>query len=282
MWLFLLGIHLIGLVGFNLILRQSALKIDRFTLATIMQTGIALPAIILLFLYPTNFSEFAAADYIYMATVILLTIVLQVTNVKALQYLEASVYAVVYNLRIIITTILGIVFLHEPVFWVRIAGGLLVLVAIFIVRQRGNHVFRTIGLEWGIAAAIALSFLNLFEKLLATSIGFMNYFLPTAIVSAIIMWAYLLSSKRQFQWSIIKQPRMMQLMTLRAMSAYGFSGAIAAGALISVSNYISGMNVILMVLLGAVLLGETDYLKRKIIATLVAVAGLTLVLIASL
>lgn len=281
MWLIFLGIHLVGLVGFNLVLRQAVPKIDRFTLATILQTGITLPAVILLFIYPPDLTRFAAADYFYLAGVVALTIVLQVTNVKALQYLEASVFSVVYNLRVIITTVLGILFLHESVIWLRILGGLLVLVAIFIVRQRGSHVLRVKGLEWGIAAATALSFLNVFEKLLVTNVGFVNYFAPAAVLAAIIMWAYLLKSDARVNWSIIKRPRMIQLMVLRAMSAYGFSGALAAGALISVANYISGMNVILMVLLGALLLGETDYLRRKIIATLIAVSGLTLVLLAS-
>jgi uncharacterized membrane protein YuzA (DUF378 family) len=49
MWLVLLCFHLVGLVGFNLVIRKSVLgKADRFTLATIAQTGIAIPAVVLL------------------------------------------------------------------------------------------------------------------------------------------------------------------------------------------------------------------------------------------
>jgi drug/metabolite transporter (DMT)-like permease len=95
------------------------------------------------------------------------------------------------------------------------------------------------------------------------------------------MWAWLLLKNKNFEFQTLRQPKMLQLMTLRAMSAYGFSGALAAGALVSVANYISGMNVIFMVLLGVLLLNEKDYLKRKIFATLLAIAGLTVVLISS-
>lgn len=42
-------------------------------------------------------------------------------------------------------------------------------------------------------------------------------------------------------------------------------------------NYIAGMSVILMVLFGALLLGERDYLLRKAIATAVAISGLTVI-----
>jgi drug/metabolite transporter (DMT)-like permease len=124
MWLVLLAFHLVGLVGFNLILRQSVLKkIDRFGLATIAQTGIAVPAFLLLFIYPPHFAKYSGSSYLFLASVVLLTIALQVSNVKALQYLEASVFAVLYNLRIILTTILGILFLNEKFVWLRIAGG---------------------------------------------------------------------------------------------------------------------------------------------------------------
>ena len=283
MWLTLLCFHLIGLVGFNLNLRQSLLaKVDRLTLATIAQTGIAIPAVIILLVRPPRFGSFGGLDYLYLVAAITLTIGLQVTNVKALQYLEASVFSVLYNLRIILTTALGVLFLNESVVGLRIAGGLLILVAIFIVKRQRSHEMRVKGIAWGLAAATVLSFLNLSEKLLINSIGFLNYFPLTSVVCAVLMWSYIGLSKRSVEPAMLKQPKMLQLMTLRAMSAYGFSGALAAGALISVANYISGMSVIFMVVLGAILLGERDYLGRKIAATAVAIAGLTVVLFSSL
>ena len=132
------------------------------------------------------------------------------------------------------------------------------------------------------ATALVLSFLNLSEKELINHVGFFNYFPVTSISAAVLMWAFLLARRRTFDRKLLIKPRILQLMTLRAVSAYGFSGALAAGAVISVANYISGMSVIFMVVLGAVLLNERDYLGRKIIATIVACAGLSIVLVASL
>jgi drug/metabolite transporter (DMT)-like permease len=283
MWLLLLCFHLVGLVGYNLILRKSNMgKIDKFALATILQTGIVIPAVVLLIAAPPNFGLYSAADFVYLVCTVLLTIGLQVTNVKALQYLEASVFSVIYNLRLIFATILGILFLNEDFVWLRVLGGLVILLAIFIVKQRGSQSVTKRGVVWAVAAALILSFLALSEKELINHVGFMNYFPLEAIISGLLMWTYLLASKRSFDRKVMAQPRMLQLMTLRASSAYGFTGALAAGALVSVASYISGMSVIFMVLLGAIWLGERDYLRRKILATAVAVTGLTLVLLSGI
>ncbi len=283
MWLALLGVHLIGLVGFNLLLRKSVLgKVDKMTLATVMQTGIAIPALVLLVLFPPNFSSFATTDFILIALTTALGISLQVTNVKALQYLEASVFSILYNLRIILTTVLGILFLGESTELLRILGGVIILLAIITVKQRSSHKNNSKGVWWAIAAVVALSFLNLTEKTLVNSIGFLDYFPIAAVLAAVVMWGYLIASKRKIDKKLLLQPKMLQLMVLRALSGYGFSLALAAGALISVANYISGMGVIFTVLLGVIWLRERDYLFRKILATVVAVVGLTFVLLSGI
>jgi len=283
MWLVLLCIHLIGLVGFNLILRKSALgKIDKLTLATIMQTGIAIPAVVLIFLYPPNFSIFSLTDFILLGFTIVLGIGLQVANVKALQYLEASVFSIIYNLRIVLTTLLGILLLGETTDVLRILGGVFILLAIITVKQRGSKITISRGVMWAVAAAVILSLLNVSEKSLINTVGFLNYFPTAVLVAAVLMWAYILITKRVVDKKILLQPRMLQLMIFRALSGYGFSLALAAGALISVANYISGMSVILIVIIGAVWLGERDYLGRKILATVVAMVGITIILLSGI
>src|SRR5690242_9697317 len=109
MWLVLLVFHLIGIVGNSLVLRKSLLaKSDRFTLSTIAQIGIAIPAVVLLIFSPPEFHRFTGEIWFILLVDLLLTIALQVSFVKALQYLEASVFSVVYNLRIAIATVLSI------------------------------------------------------------------------------------------------------------------------------------------------------------------------------
>jgi drug/metabolite transporter (DMT)-like permease len=283
MWLALLFVHVFGLAGFNLTLRKSLLgKTDPFTLATIMQTSIAIPAVFLLIYRPMTFGVYQPRYLMGFVAEVVLTVGLMVSNVKALQYLEASVYPMLYNLRILITTVLGILFLNESLVWLRIFGGLLILLSIFIVRQRGGWSVRSKGVAWGLAAAFVISFLNMNEKIMIGKVGLFNYYPLAMLITAVLMWSYLLSRKKGLDSSILRRPQTAQLMVLRAISGYAFIAAFAAGALLDVATYISAMSVIVMVALGVLLLGERDYLWRKAIATAVAVTGLTIILLTHL
>ena len=114
------------------------------------------------------------------------------------------------------------------------------------------------------------------------SVGFLNYAVPSMIGSAVIMWTILLSRKVKIDYTIFKTRKIISLMSFRAISGYGFVLALYTGAKISVANYLSGLSVILIVILGIVILKERDYLARKIIATGIAVLGLTAILLANL
>jgi drug/metabolite transporter (DMT)-like permease len=175
--------------------------------------------------------------------------------------------------------VLGILFLNEDVVWSRIFGGVMIFLAIIIVRQRSSRTVRLKGVEWGLAAAFIISFLNLNEKVMINGVGLLNYWPPAMVAAALIMWGYLFARKEKVSTSLLIKPEMIKLMLLRALSGYTFPLALAAGALLSVASYISAMSVILMVISGILLLGERDYLWRKIAATAVAVTGMTIVLL---
>lgn len=284
MWPIFIALHLVGLVGYNLLLRKSLLaKQDRFLLATVMQTGIGLPMLFVLLFRGINPGIYLNGQILLTTVVIILLIVsLHYSVVRSLEYLEASVFSVLYNLRIIFTTILGILFLGEPTIWVRIIGGLLILAGIFVVKQKGSKTFTAKGFEWGIAAAAVISILNMFVKSLIDQIGYLNYAIPVMVGAMIIMWVILLNKKVKADYSVFKQPRTIVLMIFRAMSAYAFTLAFATGALLSVASYLSSMSVILIVIFRILLLNERDYLYRKIAATALASIGLTIILLTNL
>lgn len=285
MWLVFLAVHLVGYVGYNLLLRRSLLdKVDKWTLATIMQTGVAIPIIPVFFFVQPDWSQYDWRMIPLLLVASALIIVLHITNVKTLQYLEASVYAILFNLRIVFTTILGILFLHEEIAPLQIAGGALIFMAIVTVRQKGGEKIHERGLRWGITAAVVISVLNLIEKDILSTTSFVTYALPVMVSTTVAMWAVLLARRRgdTNPFAVLKQPRMLQLMSLRALSAHGGLLALYAGGLLSVTTYISSLGVIGIVILGVLLLGERDYLRQKIIATVMAALGLTAILIAGL
>ncbi len=282
MWLLFVLIHLIGLVGYNLMLKKSLVaKVDKLTLATIMQTGIALPMLVVLFISPPDIQAYELKEVIQIAVTTGLVILLHLTNVKALGYLEAGIYSILYNLRIIFTTILGVVFLNEEIIPLQIVGGFFIFLGVLTLSQKGKTSITTRGLQWGIAASVVISFLNMFEKTLINGVGYLGYAIPVMLSAAIIMWAIVLLSGKKIKLSYLREPRTIQLMVLRAMSAYGFTLAFNAGAVISVATYISSLSVIIIVLLGIVLLDEKDHIKQKMIATALAVTGLTAILVAN-
>ena len=276
-------LHLVGLVGYNLLLRKSLVaKVDRWTLATVMQTGIAIPMVFVVLIHPPHLAIFTPMILLRMSVIVLLVISLHATNVQALHYLEASVYSILYNLRIIFTTVLGVVFVNERVVPLQILGGLCIFLGIVFVRQKGRKDLTGKGIEWGLAAAVVISVLNLFEKRLITDIGYLSYAAPVMLTAAVVMWSVLLARGKRIKISFLREPKTLQLMGFRTLSAYGFSLAFNAGGLLSVSSYISSLSVIMIVLLGIWLLGERDYLKQKLLATALAVLGLTFILIANL
>jgi drug/metabolite transporter (DMT)-like permease len=192
------------------------------------------------------------------------------------------VYSVLYNLRIIFTTILGVVFLDENLLPLQVIGGLLIFASVVAVKQKGRRELTTLGIRWGLSASIVISFLNLNEKELIKQVGYMGYMIPVMVLAAVIMWAVLLVRGGKIKPGIFTEPRTLSLMLLRALSAFGFTLAFNAGGLLSVSTYLSSLGVVIIVILGALLLNERDYLKRKIAAAVMAFIGLTLIFVSKL
>lgn len=283
MWILFLVLHLVGLVGYNLLLRKSLVaKADPWVLATVMQTAIALPMVAVLCVAPPPLAAYDPATIMQVVVTAGLVILLHFTNVQALRTLEAGTYSILYNLRIVFTTILGIVFLGEAIVPLRIMGSLLIFIAVLTLRQKGKKHATFTGIEWGVAASVVISFLNLFEKSLISDVGFIAYAVPVMLLAAGVMWAILLARGQRITLAYLRQPQTLGLMVFRAISAYGFTLAFSMGGILSVSTYISSLSVIIIVILGATLLGERDHMRSKIIATLLAVAGLTVIFIANL
>ena len=252
-----------------------------WVLATLLQTGIMLPMLLAAPFLPIDVGRIDLPGAAAMAVVVALGIFLLVGVTKTLQYLEASTFSVVYSLRIIIVTLLAAVLLAEPPSLAQVAGGLLILAATFIVRQKGSKKITRRGMVWGVAMALTISVLGVTEKYIINEVGIFTAAPITTLVVGVIMWSVVLVRRYPLPKKVIFTKPMSSLMVLRSLSNWGFVFALAAGALVSVATFVSALSVVAIVALGALLLGERDYLWRKIIAVLVAVVGLTAVLFGS-
>jgi drug/metabolite transporter (DMT)-like permease len=281
-WLGLISMNVVGTAGFDLLLRGSSWqKVDRWLTATILQTGLFLPFLAKEVVSPIHFPHYTPSDYLLLGGAVTALITLQFCNVKALQHLEASVFSVVYNARILFATVLGLVFLSESVGMWSLIGGALIFLAIFIVRQRSAKAIAKQGIIFGLGAALAMSVMNTCEKELIKLVGYEQYIFPMFTVAAIIMWIVVLVRRTEAPFKLLIKPRGILLMALRACAGIGFSYSLVFGP-VAVSSYISSLSVVLLVVFGMLFLGERDFIKSKLAATATAIAGLTLILIDSL
>ena len=282
-WGILLLAHLVGLVGYNLLLRRTAVagKFHPWVLATLLQTGIMLPMLVAAPFLPMDFGRIDAAAAAVMGLAVVLGIVLLVGITKALHYLEASTFSIVYNLRIIIVTLLAALLLSELPSLAQIGGGLLILAAIFIVRQKGSKKLTRRGLMWGIAMACTISVLGVAEKYIINEVGVFTAAPIVTLTVGVIMWTVVLARRLPVPKQQVFTKRVIWLMVLRSLSNWAFIFALAAGALVGVATFVSALSVVAIVALGALLLGERDYLRRKVIAAAIAVIGLVAVLFGS-
>lgn len=280
-WLILLGLHLVGLVGYSLLLRREAHagKLHPWVLATLLHTALSVPFLVIaLFVHP-ELGRITLGSSVMIVAAVLLSALLQITIVKALQYLEAGSYAVLYSTRIVFATVLAALFLSEmPSVW-KMIGGLLILAAVFVLRQEGSKKVTKRGIAWGFAAAATASTLAIVEKGLINDIGVFTAGPVVVVLTALMMWSVVVVQGYRVSTKQIFTKQIIGLVVFRALAACAWVFALAAGALVSVATYISSLSLVIVAALGVFILKERDYLPRKIISVVLAVAGLSIILL---
>jgi drug/metabolite transporter (DMT)-like permease len=278
-WLALLSMNVFGTVAFNLLLKRSEWKkVDPWFTAAVMQTGMAIPFIVKEIVNPIHFTHYSPFSLLLMGYCVFALITLQICNVESLKYLEASVFSVVFNSRIVLATFFGAFFLSEEIGIWALMGGLLIFAAIFVIKQKTTRSVAKIGVLYGLGAAFAMSSMNTCEKELIQTVGYLHYIVPVWTAAAVLMWGIVLVRKTNAPYNLIVKPQGLTIMAVRAFAAIGFTSALIFGP-VAVSSYISSLSVVFVVLFGMLILNEWDYVKSKIQATILSILGLTFILI---
>lgn len=273
-----ISLHLVGLVGYNLILRSSAAHHSKpLTQAAILQIGIAIPALIISFFQPPNITNIIANIWLILATVVL-TLLLHISNAESLKYLEAGTHAILYNLRLIIISILGFFLLNEQPTSKIIIGGIMIILAIFILNFHDLKKSNRKGVLWAILCATSISILTITEKKLLANVSFIDYLASLSLLLTPILMIIAYKSKQSISLKIIARPRSLLLMILRAAAAYGFVLALSQHDA-STTSLISGTSVVLIMIFAAIFLKERDYVYRKILATVLTIIGTALIIL---
>ncbi|MGB4799987.1 MAG: DMT family transporter [Candidatus Saccharimonadales bacterium] len=283
LWVLLLIGHLIGIVGYTLLLRKSTLgKLDKTLMAALMQTGIFLPSILFLVFGNVSFDH-TPMQWFFLTLGGFMLAGLMITNVWALAHLDASLFTILYNLRLLMTTILGFIVLGELPTPLQMVGGLIILVSILMLNLHRDKRWRSKSILVGLFAMLWFSFHAVLEKYNLQQLDFQSYFFTFALIGTILIWLLVLYKRVDVinQIEHIKDKKIYALIATRALSAYAYTYALLYGSL-AVTNYVSGMSVALIVLFGIYVLGEKTEVRQKLTAVGVACIGLTLILIGRL
>lgn len=282
-WLLLITAHLVGIVGYTLLLRKSVLgNLDKTLMAALMQTAIFLPSILFLIFGDVSFSH-SITEWFFLILGGFMLAGLMITNVWALSNLEASLFTILYNLRLLMTTILGFFILGELPTPLQMLGGLIILVSILMLNLHQNNRWRSKSILVGLFAMLWFSFHAVLEKYNLRQLDFQSYFFTFALIGTVLMWLLVLYKRINIVAQIehIHDKKIYAMLITRALSAYGYTYALLYGSL-AVTNYVSGMSVALIVLFGIYILGEKEDMKQKLTAVGVACVGLTLILLGRL
>ena len=255
------------------------MSIDPLLLAAIGVTGVALPGIPGLFIANIDWSVYDLRLILILAASIVAAMLFHFVNVKALEYTEASVFSILYNFQIGFATWIGIAVLGETIVPLRVFGGVLVFAAGLVLTNK--YTAQPKGVFFSIMAAFLLVVLTAFDKYMIDEIGYAGYVFPSKILAAVAMWAVVYFGKRTINKDFMKSRWCAIVMLLRFGGAYGVMLALSLGALLSVSTYIMSLACITTPIAAYFLLKETDAPIRKAVAAAIAVAGVTLIFIAT-
>ena len=282
-WTLLLAGHLVGLVGYTLLLRKSALgSLNKLVLAALMQTAIFIPSLLFLAFGYVSF-VYSPLEWALMLLGAAMITGLHISNVWALTHLDASLFTILYNLRLLAVTILGFVFLGELPTVLQMVGGFIILISIALLNLHLNSRWRSVPILIGLGTMLWYSFHAVLEKYNFGLFNIESYIFIVSLAATIMLWSivFLMRVDVWGQITHIHDRKIYALLPARILSAYAYMYALLYGS-VAVTNYVSGMGVALIVLFGIFLLGERDEMWQKLAAVAVACVGLTCILVAKL
>jgi len=278
-WVILVFTHLFSLTIYTILLRQSTFgKLHKLFIAALMQTSLFLPALFFLIIGKISWQH-PITDWILLLCGSTLLAGYMIANVWALSKLDASVFTLLFNLRVLVITVLGYMLLHEVPSTIQIIGGLIIFVGIVVLHFHKNAKWRSEATLVGLFTMFWFSLHAILEKYNLTFWRTEDYIFFFNLFATLILWLVLLVRRVNIrdQLKHTKSISFLGLLISRSLSAYSYIYALAFGSL-AITSYVSSMSVVLIVLFGIYMLGEHTHIRRKLFAAAIACVGLTIIL----
>lgn len=202
-----------------------------------------------------------------------------VLSFKAYQLLESSEVTILTSVRILVTIIASIIFLHDIFTIQRSLGTLIILGSIIVVANLKKGMKFSNGTHYAFASTLFNGLAVVFDTYNVKGYDPISYL---AIINILIAFVLLVVYPKTVQkWKNFTQPHflksMLPLAFLSTLQSIAYYFALSKGHASQIAP-INQAQVIITVLLAAVLLNEKDNLQRKFIASILATAGILLLM----
>ena len=164
LWAILITMHMFGLVSYTILLRKiSNRKLDKIFTATVMSTALWIPSIFYIFTGKVQFDlTFHQWSFLILGSFFVAG--LHITNVWALAHLDASMFTILYNLRLLVVTVIGYFILGELPTKLQIVGGILILSSILMLNLHVDSRWTSKPILIGLFTMLWFSFHATIEK----------------------------------------------------------------------------------------------------------------------
>ncbi len=278
-WAILVFTHLFGITTYTVLLRQSTFgKLNKLFIAALMQTSLFLPSVLFLVLGKISVQH-SAKDWAFLLCGSFLLAGYMIANVWALSKLDASVFTLLFNLRVLVITLLGYVILHETPSVIQMVGGFIIFIGIVVLHLHKNAKWRSEATLAGLFTMFWFSMHALLEKYNLKFWSTEDYIFFFNLFATILLWVMIMvrrvNVRSQLQHT--RNASFLVLLITRSLSGYSYIYALAFGSL-AITSYVSSMSVVFIVLFGIYFLGERTHMRKKLLAAAIACVGLTLIL----
>ena len=263
--------------GVYYIFEKEALKKDSHIEVLIF--SITLSFIIILFDIPININ-IKPISMSLIAFKSLIMFIGWILSFKAMSHMSVSKYGVINMSRILFTTILGIIVLHEVITISEFIGMIIIVIGLLLVNMSKNK-NKTKSKKYIIYLLIASIFMSiggLLDKIICSNVEISSFQFWFLLYLFIISWIYVLFKKIRLDFKSLTKNYWIYLYSIFYVigDRIIFTANGIEGSEISVISLLKQLSVVITVLVGGKIFKENN-LKKKFVCSMIILAGIIIV-----
>ena len=198
---------------------------------------------------------------------------------KAIHFIEASEFTILYATRSLWTIATAFVFLNEHFLFLQFVGTFLVLVSVVMVSYKEKKFVFNKGTLWALLGAVATGVAFVNDAYVIRTSDVASYELLAFLLPALAIWLFYPKATRHIK-KFLHVPTLLKMLffsSLYAVGAFAVYTAYAVARNAAELSAVSQLSTILTVLLAIVILKESSHLFKKLIAAVIAFFGVVLI-----